>query len=342
MKKKHIPFLTPLMVVLFILLTAGSCLEPECDYQINYEQGIFPEDPVNLEDINTSYDDYNSTIPSIISNSFYLLFSSNRGEPTFDYNITPSLVYFEFDQTLGEFQIAAFDEASNMEPFYTDMATHASSDENDFGPYFFYAGNEGNNYFLTTREVMGTMDVYFFQFGPYFPGQYYSFNEGEPLSLINTNNSESYATYNNQLKQLFYCSDQAGSTDIYVMTYSYGEGSENLQAWFRSDVQSAFAIDSINTSAEEKCPYVVGNRLYFASNMEGGYGGYDLYYSDFVNNKWSSPVNMGETINTEQDEFRPVVAAVNGFSNQFMIFSSNREGGAGGFDLYFAGIDRPL
>jgi len=30
---------------------------------------------------------------------------------------------------------------------------------------------------------------------------------------------------------------------------------------------------------------------------------------------------------------------VNGFTNWFMVFSSDRPGGFGGYDLYFTGID---
>ena len=79
--------------------------------------------------------------------------------------------------------------------------------------------------------------------------------------------------------------------------------------------------------------------MIFTSNRPGGYGGYDLYYSVFKNGKWSSPVNFGPDINTSSDEYRPVIGYHPDFTNKFMIFSSNRPGGKGGFDLYFTGVD---
>jgi hypothetical protein len=79
--------------------------------------------------------------------------------------------------------------------------------------------------------------------------------------------------------------------------------------------------------------------MVFASDRPGGLGGYDLYYSLFRNSKWSSPVNFGPKINTSADEFRPLVGFRPDFVNNFIIFSSNREGGKGGFDLYFTGFD---
>ena len=55
---------------------------------------------------------------------------------------------------------------------------------------------------------------------------------------------------------------------------------------------------------------------------------------------WSDPINFGEKINTEYDEFRPIVRPQWDFSNDLMLFSSNRPGGKGGFDLYYVGIDK--
>lgn len=41
------------------------------------------------------------------------------------------------------------------------------------------------------------------------------------------------------------------------------------------------------------------------------------------------------------DEYRPIVRSDKWkFDNNMMIFSSNRPGGKGGFDLYFVGIER--
>ncbi|WP_075350432.1 PD40 domain-containing protein [Algoriphagus marinus] len=77
---------------------------------------------------------------------------------------------------------------------------------------------------------------------------------------------------------------------------------------------------------------------FFASDRPGGLGGFDLYYSFKTASGWSDPVNFGPSINSAQDEYRPVVSDHPDFSNRLMIFSSNRPGGLGGFDLYYVGI----
>jgi len=81
--------------------------------------------------------------------------------------------------------------------------------------------------------------------------------------------------------------------------------------------------------------------MVFSSNRPGGLGGYDLYYSTLKGGKWSSPVNMGPRINTSSDEYRPVIGTSPDFTNMYLMFSSNRPGGKGGFDLYFTGVDFP-
>ena len=68
--------------------------------------------------------------------------------------------------------------------------------------------------------------------------------------------------------------------------------------------------------------------------------GNDLYYSTLENGVWSEPINFGEKINTEFDEYRPILINEGVSRDQtMMVFSSNRPGGFGGFDLYFVGID---
>ncbi len=78
---------------------------------------------------------------------------------------------------------------------------------------------------------------------------------------------------------------------------------------------------------------------YFTSDRPGGFGGFDLYYSVYKDGKWSVPVNLGSKINSAYDEYRPIIKYVDGFSSSFLVFSSNRPGGKGGFDLYYAGVD---
>jgi outer membrane protein OmpA-like peptidoglycan-associated protein len=68
--------------------------------------------------------------------------------------------------------------------------------------------------------------------------------------------------------------------------------------------------------------------LYFASDMPGGFGGMDIFYSVFVGESWSSPVNVGDAVNTSADEIFPFT------DSGKLYFSSDGHEGLGGLDIY--------
>lgn len=76
-----------------------------------------------------------------------------------------------------------------------------------------------------------------------------------------------------------------------------------------------------------------GNTLYFTSDKAGGYGKRDIYKSDYVNNQWTTPVNLGEKINTPEDESFAFV------HQQTLYFSSDGHPGFGGLDIFKVAIE---
>ena len=98
------------------------------------------------------------------------------------------------------------------------------------------------------------------------------------------------------------------------------------------------ALNKINTSYDEFGPCLIPQSM--ISDGSEYYQTYIFLYSNNKDGKWSEPVNFGEKINTSSDEYRPIVKPQWDFINDLMIFSSNRPGGKGGFDLYFVGIGK--
>ena len=89
----------------------------------------------------------------------------------------------------------------------------------------------------------------------------------------------------------------------------------------------------INTAQNEgaQCITADGLTLYFtACSRNDTYGGCDIYQSNFVNNKWTDPVNLGENLNTENWESQPAISA----DGRQLFFVSNRSGGKGGKDIW--------
>lgn len=78
-----------------------------------------------------------------------------------------------------------------------------------------------------------------------------------------------------------------------------------------------------------------GNILYFASDMPGGFGGMDLYYSEKSSNGWSKPINCGNIINSDEDEVFPFVR-----KDGTLYFSSRGHITIGGLDIFSSKGDK--
>lgn len=87
----------------------------------------------------------------------------------------------------------------------------------------------------------------------------------------------------------------------------------------------------VNSDYLDSYPSVTHERtLYFFSNREGGFGGHDIYRSQLSDGNHPEVVNLGDTINTENDELDPFIAP----DESYLIFCSRELDGFGGFDLY--------
>ena len=74
-----------------------------------------------------------------------------------------------------------------------------------------------------------------------------------------------------------------------------------------------------------------GQWLYFASNMPGGMGGYDIWRVNIAGKELGGVENLGAPINTSGDELFPTFRP-----NGDLYFSSDGHEGMGGLDIYIA------
>lgn len=68
--------------------------------------------------------------------------------------------------------------------------------------------------------------------------------------------------------------------------------------------------------------------LYFVSDMPGGYGGFDIYYCTNRGGEYSTPVNLGDVINTKGDDVTPF------YEDGKLYYSSDGKPGVGGLDVF--------
>lgn len=334
-----------------ILLLPIAVLVTGCPYGggYKYNTGTLPVDPVNLSGINSEYDDYNLSSP-VLGEGLPLVFSSNRESLGNNFDFVYKFMDIAFYKSSGELYIgeesggpwqerangcanitSAFDlvntQYNELGPFLIPQGDHVMRNGTGWIPFqhfiLMYATDESGNldikltHNLTNETYIAPVNV----------------------SFLNSLSNDAYPFIDQDSSLVYFCSDRGGDFDIYKSGLPYGESFiGKLTSTSGTAVTKITELSSAGFN--DKCPFIVNDLMVFASDRPGGYGGYDLYYSRLVNGTWQNPVNMGAKINTANDEFRPIIRKlIPEFTNDFMLFSSNRPGGKGGFDLYYVGIN---
>ena len=335
-----------LLIIFVILFTACPG-----GYGYKYNHGKIPEEVTNFEEINSKYDDYNISAP-FIRDVFPLIFSSNRNSLGNQFDYIYKLIAVNFDKETAEFsvynEINIDLDIANRYSNITSLLHKVNSPQNEYGPYLIDIYPEISRQYgyvlVYTYEVNNNMDIRF-----YYDTENFKSDSTLEVKWVNTGYNEGYPCFYQDYTKMVYCSDENGNFDIYeistgIDSISYRSNNfDSLLINSLSDTRERqkTLLSVVSSPADDKCPFIDFNFniMVFASNREGGYGGYDLYYSKFENGKWSKPVNFGEKINSPYDEYRPILRKGYGFDNSFLMFSSNRPGGKGGFDLYYVGVD---
>lgn len=336
---------------MLLLITLSSCYDA-----ILAGVNKLPEQPVNLASINSPFDDYNSAYPPTIGDTFPFYFSSNR-RAGHDFDIIPAILDIKMDRSDGiliagentTMRFGTWSSPYSGRDLTTALEMINTTTADELGPYII---RHGSAYYRssTQRYYDGYMILYASNQAPsgakkdldiYFTHNVWT-SSGEfiqplPIRFLNTPADDAYPTLTPDTTALYFCSNRGGNFDIYSSSL---KGSFLLDKLTSTEIPIVQKDTILSSEYDDKCPFIEGNMLVFTSNRPGGFGGYDLYYSlwNETGKHWSAPKNFGSRINTTADEYRPILKYLLGFDNQALIFSSNRAGGKGGFDLYYAGV----
>lgn len=153
----------------------------------------------------------------------------------------------------------------------------------------------------------------------------------EPLrGNVNSIFDEGPATFNRQFNKLYFTRNNNDGEKIIL-----NKNDVNVLKIYRAELQGVewkvigeMSFNSNDYSAGHPVFSANGMTVYFVSDMPWGYGGTDIYQSNFVNGLWTRPVNLGKNINTTGDDMFPFL-----LNDSVLYFSSDGHAGLGGLDI---------
>lgn len=323
------------VIVLFLVF---SCWPPGLDP--DRKDGKFLDETINLEEFNSEYDDYNSNLPSNRSGESHLIFSSKR-EKKDVFNLVYFPAFFEYDKHL-ELRNGEVRPGNDYYQNYVNagqLIAKANGHFNVYGPSLMSRYYDFNSYsaqkelwLFYADDASGNLDIKCAKTGTADP---------EPIKYLNSAANDAYPTFSRTGDKIYFCSDRDGDFDIYEVSIPRAEREETtLESLVNPLDFKIRKVDELSGPYNDKCPYLNENTMVFVSDRPGGQGGEDIYYSEYKDGKWSAPMNAGSRINTAYNEYRPILPRLSNFNYPLMLFSSNRPGGKGGYDLYMTGLKK--
>ena len=210
-----------------------------------------------------------------------------------------------------------------------------NSAERDMAPAYF----ENGIVFISNRDKTkgrqkngeAFFDLYFSPFDP----------NGDPTTAtrwspdLNSSKNEGPVTFSRDFKTIYYTQNNnkngVGKTgkdgEVHLKVYW---AKVNRRGDWEPQGEMPFCSDDYSCMTPSLS--LDGKRMYFASDMPGGAGGYDIYYvnrNEF--NRWEAPVNVGPEINTPQNDMSPSVT-----QSGTLFFSSAGHNTMGGRDLFYS------
>lgn len=147
------------------------------------------------------------------------------------------------------------------------------------------------------------------------------------LVSVSTNYDERVSAISSSEEIIYYHVEDKENRDLYTSTFAFGDWQlpyELFPQTYTADWDDRFAVS------------FDGKFVIFSSNRKGGFGGYDLYYTQVEpNGEWSEPINLGEKINSPNDERYPFLHP----NGEAMYYSTNGIISSGGYDIVLSKRD---
>ncbi len=134
-------------------------------------------------------------------------------------------------------------------------------------------------------------------------------------------------TFNSDYSIMYYTKRPSNKEPEKIFQARYQLAKNGKQEWISDSKPLSFCTDKSVYS--HPALSADGEKMVFTSNRSESIGGLDLFISYKEANGWSSPINLGNLINTRGNELSPYLDQENN-----LFFSSDGIEGFGGYDIY--------
>jgi len=231
-----------------------------------------------------------------------------------------------------------YEERDRFEELIKNDTLYAVEDAEFNSPYADFGGNFlGDEFIFSSARNKAENEISERDYTPYLA--LYS------LNLSEGNQEQTPRLFNESLETPYHdataCFTKDGKTMYYASSFQNGK-----KKVFDGDKRNHFKIYRVDLTKKKLVkellpfnvegystghPYITedGSKLFFASDMPGGYGKADIYVCDvYPDGTFSKPRNLGPLLNTITDDFFPF------FKGNVLFFSSAGHVGFGGLDMY--------
>jgi len=233
--------------------------------------------------------------------------------------------------------IETIEDLKLMNPDYKVNLVDFNSDASDFGAVKY----RDSIYFVSDRgENQALPKIYKWTHRPFLNLYGVKDNQNTGITSVPQRLSKQI---NSKLHDGNFCFSEDGTT-IYISKSNTIEGKTKFDDSSNNNIHLYTATFSNNKWSDfEKLSFCDnaysyqhpalspdGKKLYFSSNKDGGYGGFDLYYVDINSDgTYGEPTNLGKSINTANREQFPFIS-----SDGHLFFASDGHLGLGLLDNF--------
>lgn len=148
-------------------------------------------------------------------------------------------------------------------------------------------------------------------------------------SVINSEANEGTAYFTADYQTVVFTRCVAGENDKHDYCKLY---TSKRQDGIWSDPQ-VMSLCEPNINYGQPCLFARDSVLIFSAAIDGGTGGYDLWYAEWDGITWNAAAPLPMAVNSAYDEFFPTA------DGDTLYFSSARDDGMGGLDIYKSYVD---